>query len=152
MNRRSSRYQIIVTTKVWADEVFADVVEAKSRKVDAIKRAKQLTTSWGKDVVKVQVKDTFYGIIDPIIWSWSDAAHDARIATLTELTSIGRYNAVAATDEIGTYDDSREAAIDAYHVNLIDTLIERGHRDDAEAFHVAETAFWKHMKSIGWIA
>ena len=142
MNRRSTRYQIIITTKVWADEVFADVVQANSRKVDAIKRAKQMITTWGKDAVKIEVKDTGYGIINPIIWSWTDEAWAARQIQITDVKEMARCNAGSVEDEIHAY-GGRDAAIDAFHINLIDTMVEMGHKDDAEMFDIAERAFWK---------
>ena len=142
MNRRSTRYQIIITTKAWADEVFADVVQTNSRKVDAIKCAKQMITTWGKDAVKIEVKDTGYGIINPIIWSWSDEAWVARQTQFADVKEMARCNAGCVEDEIHTY-GGRDAAIEAFHINLIDTMVEMGHKDDAEMFDVAERAFWK---------
>lgn len=66
MTRRSQRYQIIVTCQGIAEPAVEQVC---SRRVDALKRAKQITATW-PTAIKVELRDTF-SYITPILFTWS---------------------------------------------------------------------------------
>lgn len=71
MTRRSERYQIIVTYQGIAEP---EIVQVNSRRLDAVKRAKTITTTW-PTAIKVEVRDTNPNIVGGsytfIIFTWS---------------------------------------------------------------------------------